>query len=195
MIISFLFTVKQYKGVDPGKVLKTGCRDKKKIGNYYNLLDSWKQVFGQENLIVRVYEKEQLTNGLLHDFSTSIGLKIDGKFIKDLPKQNITPNPKVIKFMLFINKMTRSGRMPIIKSWWKLASFYNRMFLTPDSKISDIIFKLPDFLINNNELISMRERIDILSEFEESNQKVAKEYFGRSNGILFYSNPQRIMKS
>jgi hypothetical protein len=47
---------------------------------------------------------------------------------------------------------------------------------------------IPNFLISE-ELLSKEDRISIMEEFEESNRKVAQEYLGREDGILFYSKP------
>src|SRR5690606_38518173 len=46
--------------------LKTEKNDFK--NDFYSILETWRDVFGQENIIVRVYEKEQLPNGIFKDF-------------------------------------------------------------------------------------------------------------------------------
>jgi hypothetical protein len=64
-------------------------------------------------------------------------------------------------------------------------------FFRIESRIKLAIFLsrfIPDFLISE-QLLSIEERIVLLKEFEESNQKVAKEYLGREDGRLFYAKP------
>ena len=42
--------------------------------DYLRVLDMWGQVFGEENLTIRIFEPEQLKDGdLLADFFSSIG--------------------------------------------------------------------------------------------------------------------------
>ena len=55
--------------------------------DYYSLLSNWKEIFGKENIIVRCYEKEQLSNGLFFDFLSAIGLELDDNYI--IPKEKI----------------------------------------------------------------------------------------------------------
>jgi hypothetical protein len=62
-------------------------------------------------------------------------------------------------------------------------------YLVPDTLISRFISNLPESLISN-ELLSIEERVNFMKEFEESNQKVAREYLGREDGRLFYSTPE-----
>jgi len=41
---------------------------------YDKMADLWSRYFGKDNTIIRVYEKEKLKKGLLHDFCETIGL-------------------------------------------------------------------------------------------------------------------------
>ena len=58
--------------------------------DYYSLLLPWKETFGKDNIIVRVYEKEQLPNGIFHDFLNAVGLELDERY--ELPKTMVNPS-------------------------------------------------------------------------------------------------------
>lgn len=158
----------------------------KEYGDYYQLLEPWKENFGQENIIVKIYEKEQLGNGIVDDFCRSVGLSLNLKNNLVFLKENYNPNVKAIKIMRFLNNLFVE-KMHII-GWWKLTKIYHSTILN-NILLLNLISKIPSLLIDN-ELISNQDRINILREFEESNRKVAIEYLGRPDGQLFYSTPE-----
>ncbi|EAI4813061.1 hypothetical protein BGG33_07840, partial [Campylobacter lari] len=58
------------------------------ICNHKQTLQWWGEIFGKENLIVRLFDKNEFYQGdLLKDFIHSIGLEWDDEFIIP-PKQN-----------------------------------------------------------------------------------------------------------
>ncbi|MEQ8757964.1 MAG: hypothetical protein RID09_31210 [Coleofasciculus sp. G1-WW12-02] len=158
--------------------------DNKYYADYYQRLEPWKQAFGKENLIVRVYEKDQLSNGLFNDFLKSIHINSDGLDLKKAQSINISPTLRTIKVIRFLSGIA-IGQMSISKK--KMTGLYYT-YLIPDTNLSRLIASLPNFLLSN-ELMTTQERIDLLKEFEESNRKVAQEYLGRPDGQLFYSTP------
>lgn len=164
--------------------VKKHILDNKAYADYYKILEPWKKAFGKENIIVRVYEKEQLPEGLLNDFLQSINLDAHKLDFKKGQSSNISPSIKKIKIIRLLNNIT-IGMMSIEK---KKVTGLSYRFLISENPISRLIERLPNFLISN-ELMSTQERINLLKEFEESNQKVAKEYLGRQDGKLFYSTP------
>lgn len=164
--------------------VKKHILDNKAYADYYQILEPWKNAFGKENIIVRVYEKEQLSEGLLNDFLQSINLDTPDLDFKKGHSSNISPSIKKIKIIRLLNNITL-GMMSVEKK--KVTGLYYRFFMSKNI-LSMLIERLPDFLISN-ELMPTQERINILKEFEESNQKVAKEYLGRQDGKLFYTTP------
>ncbi|MEQ9483882.1 sulfotransferase domain-containing protein [Coleofasciculus sp. F4-SAH-05] len=164
--------------------LKKHISDNKTYDNYYQMLEPWKQAFGKENLIIRVYEKEQLSDGLLNDFLKSIHITSEGLDFKKAQQTNISPSIRTIKIIQLLSDIA-IGKMSISKK--KMTGLYYT-YLIPDTNLSRLIANLPDFLLSN-ELMTTQERVDILKEFEESNRKVAQEYLGRPDGQLFYSTP------
>ncbi|WP_196776451.1 hypothetical protein, partial [Campylobacter coli] len=74
------------------------------LGNYKVLLQKWMKVFGKENIIVRLFDKNEFYQGdLLKDFIHSIGLEWGDKFIIP-PKQNETLDLIGIELLKRINK-------------------------------------------------------------------------------------------
>jgi hypothetical protein len=151
--------------------------------DYYKLLEPWRKTFGQENIIVRVFDKKQLKGGVIQDFLETINVNMDKVEIEKFQSENITTNLKVIKVLEFLNKIA-INKISISQNKWKKLAL---AIANPHNKISEIIAKLPNFLISD-QLLTLQERIDLLKEFEESNRKVAYEYLGREDGKLFDSS-------
>jgi hypothetical protein len=170
--------------------IKTYIQDCKStpFWNYYKIIEQWQAFFGKENIIVRLYDKENLKNGLIDDFLSAINLSIDNIKLQEGNKNNITADIKTIHIMRLLNSIfVDKFSIPS----WKMRKIYFRLFLNPESQISRLIEKLPDIFFNHESLkLSIQERINLMKEFEESNQKVAREYLGRQDGRLFYSTPE-----
>lgn len=161
--------------------------------NYYSTIELWKKNFGVNNIIVRVFEKEQIQNGnVADDFLDILNLKLEyNKNCKDLNfsnPENISYSGKVIKMINLIELASQIRRLPEGKYWYLYTKF---AFFRMDKRIQLAIF-LSRFVPNSvvsEELLSKEDRISIMKEFEESNKKLAKEYLGRENGKLFYAKP------
>jgi hypothetical protein len=180
--------------------LRNSVQERKWFGrfwkvDYYQLLKSWEELFSKQNIVVRVFEKEQLREGSLYDdflFNIDPDLVMNKEELKYIQTKNVTPNLKVLKAMHLFNKLISLGSgkgQKRIRRRRKLLELYERTVLRPDNPIANIISKLPDFLISP-EVLTIEERINLMKEFEESNQKVAREYLGRQDGRLFYSTPE-----
>jgi len=157
--------------------------------NYHSTLELWKNSFGIKSVIVRVFEKEQMRNGnVVDDFLATINftLKDGNKSLKFSDFKNVSYSGKVIKLINLIESASQIRRLPKGKYWYLYTKF---AFLRMDSRIKLAMLLsrfIPDFLVSE-ELLSEEDRESIMKEFEESNQKVAKEYLGREDGKLFYA--------
>ncbi|XAK36383.1 hypothetical protein AAH951_01825 [Campylobacter coli] len=123
----------------------------------YKTLKMWINVFGKENLIVRLFDKNEFYQGdLLKDFIHSIGLEWDDEFI--IPsKQNESLDLLGIKlFSLTSQKNVKNG---IIQTWYPFCKYFQ-------SKDPHLKFQ------PSREI--MQSYIDY---FEESNEWVRKEFF------------------
>jgi len=152
--------------------------------DYYSHLYQLSNVYGKENVIVRVYEKNQMPNGTVYDFYKHV-LCFDDNEIDVLLAENHTVNESKIKDLVEYNialaqdasrdmahKEISSGRL---------------------NKLPSILGKLPslDFLCKSNKnILTAKQASDFLDLFEESNEKVAREYLGREDGVLFRDKPR-----
>ena len=175
------------------KTIKDICEyieDFKYLLNYYNLVKPWTETFGKENIIIKPFEKEQfLNNNLRDDFFASINFLAENYDFLSEKEINVRPNIKTIKIMAFLNKI--NSKYPYVFKRKTVDLYFSKVFnrlLDGNSKITKLIFKIPDWLISE-ELMSFQQRIELMKEFEESNQKVAREYLNRPDGKLFYSFP------
>ncbi|EAK7939873.1 hypothetical protein E7Q14_07645 [Campylobacter coli] len=73
------------------------------VANHKKTIENWGEVFGRENLIVRLFDKDEFYQGdLLKDFIHSIGLEWDDEFI--IPeRQNETIDLLGIELTKFLN--------------------------------------------------------------------------------------------
>lgn len=142
------------------------------VGNYYKYLLPWKDSFGQENIIVRIFKKEKLKGNLFEDFLFSIGISDVAKFDTDIPTYNTSPPAKVINLLRFLNFIfisTLSIPYHICRKVYLSRLLYSK-------KWQAVALSFPNFLISN-ELIDPKFDIDgYLKKFELPNSRVASEY-------------------
>lgn len=142
--------------------------------NWLENLSHWADGFGKDNIIVRPYEKEQLSCGLICDFLNILDIQYQGYQWTDPPKNNINEN---IGFNTDIIEILRLNR-----------EFYktihdNRLLHFFSEYLDDNYRKSP---FEKYSLLSPEQRIEILNKYEPMNINIAKEYLGRENGKLFY---------
>ncbi|EJA9300066.1 hypothetical protein MUK15_001815 [Campylobacter coli] len=135
------------------------------ICNYKQTIQWWQQIFGKENLIVRLFDKSEFYQGdLLKDFVHSIGLKWDNEFVIP-PKQNESLDLIGVELLKRINQY-----LP-----WRI-----------DNKINHLRGDLTKFITkyfqnSNNYHLKFQPPKEIIQSyidsFEESNEWVRKEFF------------------
>ncbi|WP_072240318.1 hypothetical protein, partial [Campylobacter coli] len=132
------------------------------IFNYKWLLQLWGEIFGKENLIVRLFDKNEFYQGdLLKDFIHSIGLEWDDEFIIP-PKQNESLD------LISLELMTRIHNR--VKQPYFFEIFCIKHFTSKDPHLK---FQPPKEI--------MQSYIDY---FEESNEWVRKEFFPRKERLF-----------
>ncbi len=139
------------------------------VYDYFTALLPWSHAFGKENIIVRCYEKEQLPEGIFHDFLGVVGLKLDDSYRIPQDKVNISMNWDLIEIIRLCNIQFKDD-----------LRFHN--FLV--NSLTEIN---REHKKENQRLLSPQQRRDIIEKYEESNAKVAREYFGRTDGRLFFA--------
>lgn len=137
-----------------------------RYSNYSYFVDSWSNIFGKENVIVRVYEKEQNIGGIIPDFLDAIGVdSLSNDHSKHYLRINKSLDPKTIYMLSIVNRMNLSLEdRGIVKKYLidnSLPSSENFDLLGPDLR-KEIIYQ------NNN-----------------SYSYIAKNYLNNTNGILF----------
>ncbi|EOH4301044.1 hypothetical protein ACLQ0I_001768 [Campylobacter coli] len=129
------------------------------ICNHKQTLQWWGEIFGKENLIVRLFDKNEFYQGdLLKDFIHSIGLEWDDEFIIP-PKQNESLDLLGIELLRRVNSISSryTGVQPFIKT------FCEKHFTSKDSHLK---FQPPKEIMQS-----------YINYFEESNEWVRQEFF------------------
>jgi len=130
--------------------------------DYFELLTKWGDVFGHDNLIIRVYERDKMKNrSIIDDFFDIFNIDVSG--FPSKPEENISLSLDNLFFLNLLNGQFGLDSMELVYS----------LLEKRDSGYS----------IEN--LISPKERHEILKYYEVSNQKVAKVFLGREDGVLF----------
>lgn len=124
--------------------------------NYSYICQNYSEIFGKENLIVRLFDKNEFYQGnLLKDFIHTIGIKWDNNFII-LSNQNESLDLIGFELRYRINNLSIS---------------------------SDILLldKLDNFFKSTNSYLRFKSKKEIMQSyidyFEESNEWVRKEFF------------------
>jgi len=141
--------------------------------NYYEHLEKIKSAVGKENLIVRVYEKEQFEgtdHSIYSDFLKVVGLSLTDEFKIQRAAENFGIYGNYIEIKRIINGL------PEYKEAQDFMSRPIRAASAYDSEKD---------LHSNMSLFEPDELKEFMSEFEEINRKVAKEYLGREDGVMF----------
>ncbi|MGJ0157669.1 hypothetical protein ACP0SI_01115 [Campylobacter coli] len=154
--------IKDNSHTDYHSLLPYQNQKSKILSNYQQMLQWWGSIFGKENLIVRLFDKNEFYQGdLLKDFIHSIGLEWDDKF-KIPKKDNETLDLIGFELLSRINKLN-----PFM--------FKSRYF--------DIVEYFDKNCTNGYQYISLKFQPpkevtqSYIDYFKESNEWVRKEFF------------------
>lgn len=138
--------------------------------DYYALVRPWVETFQAANVIVRPLERDQLmAQDLLRDFHHNCyipGISYDF----NIPNQNVSYNVELHDLLGMYNAVFDEPRIH-----WEMMNWIDDLATDP--------FFLSAFFSQFR--IAPRARIRILERFEESNRRVAREFLGRQDGVLF----------
>lgn len=146
--------------------------------DYKKRLEWLSELFGKENIIVRVYEKGQfegVRSDITSDFLESCGIGSDWEEVILPGSVNERIDSDVLglkyifnrEYMKLVKKDIRESSGPIV----------NNNFFKMNLKGSD----------KGVGYVPMDFRKKILTECEPDNEYIAREYLGRENGKLFYN--------
>lgn len=142
--------------------------------DYYERLNQIAEVFGKENILVRVYERSQFTgtdNSLVSDFLETIGLELTDEY-QLLNKERVNRSLNGV----YLETKRKMNAFPEFKK--KMNFFTQYLYKVIDLNEYNVKF-------DSNQLFSYQELKDYMSNFNEGNSLVAKEYLGREDGVLF----------
>lgn len=136
--------------------------------DYSEIIGRWASFFGKENMIIRVYEKQQMPDGSVKDFIRTLGIPFDDSFRLDEILFNRSFTREETEFIRICNIACKDDHDLhdfIVKS-------FNRLQLKKGSG-------------SGQGYMTPRERREVISRYEESNARVAREYLHREDGRLF----------
>jgi hypothetical protein len=139
--------------------------------DYPSLIQPWIDAFGRENVAIRPFEKEQFVDGdLLHDFCAAAALP-PAACEFTIPSQNVSYNMELHDMLrMYSSALGESARS-------------TKMIRFLESQGRDEFFSSKHF---SKFAIPAECRLRILRQCEESNRRVAKEFLGREDGVLFH---------
>lgn len=136
------------------------------IYNFYwdSFLDSYAEFFGKENIIVRSFDKKNLLkkNSLIQGFGNIIG----SEYLKKYSEKTVK-NEGYSRDLLEIVRLS------------------NEHLTKQQRREMRYLLKDVDFPNNDTSFFSLEERKNLLSHFDESNSKIAREYLNDPSGELF----------
>ena len=140
---------------------------------YYTNLSEWAQVYGKENIIIRTYEKSQLPHGIEYDFFVNIlGIASDLLSGLDLFKEvNASIKKDIIEYKLSAEIFNLNQEILALNDLPAL-----------------------DYLSENNRknILTAKQSQELLEYYKEDNEKIAREYLGREDGVLFHAQARDI---
>jgi hypothetical protein len=136
--------------------------------NYERMLDGWAKMFGDDAVVVRVFERAALKNGdVVDDFFDVMGF-VPGPGIEIPPALNTSLDAKVLQFL-------RLFRQHIPRFVDDVAN--------PDH--GDIVRALEGISNGPRFSVPAETMRQIGAAFADSNANVARRYLGRADGVLF----------
>ncbi len=148
--------------------------------HYDQVLDAIASFVGKDHMKVRIYEKEQFVGGsLFADFLDAVGLALTDQYKLPSYAPNVRLSNNAVEIKRLINFAFRDDM--------EVPDFYR--------KIIDHIYELKSVTEvpeQKTSMFSPELRRAFMSQYEESNARVAREYFDREDGRLFFSDPSAI---
>lgn len=139
--------------------------------DYYKRLEEMAQGVGRENIIVRVYEKQQYYGGnIISDFLHILGLEMTEEYAQADHVVNASLEGACLEVKRLLNNS------PIYKS--------KKNFLVPLlTQVQQEQFGNTGY--DKGKYFSKEDQLAFMDQFAEGNAAVAKEYLGREDGVLF----------
>ncbi len=152
---------------------------------YLSKLEAISRIIGKENLIVRVYEKQQLVgNDITTDFLSVLGISTDRNEWKRSQNVNFSMGGNQLEIKKLINSVYDiEGLFDDSKNAW--------IDRDVQADFLDIFMGLAHSANKNGGeygFFSSDERKEFLKGYTLENERIAREYMHREDGILFYDD-------
>lgn len=147
-------------------------RQNMQVYNYDVFARNWANEFGRENIVVRPFERQQLTEGdVVRDFVSVVGIDPAAEY-QVPPRQNLSLDRYTVEFLRRLN--------PHIPRYVDGAP----------NRAREGLAEVLETISDGPKLALPRATAEaFLRKFEECNAKVAREYLGRGDGVLFRDKP------
>lgn len=127
--------------------------------DYHQMLLDWAEGFGRDQLIARLYDKQQLLNGdIVDDFRAQLGIPDDAGYV--LPPKGINhglPSPAITAIRLLRLRGASEATVRKLTTW-----AYTELTKTPDARTS---------------FVSRSEAELLMQNYAESNEKLRQAFF------------------
>lgn len=141
--------------------------------DYYSYLNRIANVIGKENIIVRVYEKQQYRgtdNSIISDFLEALNLELTDEYKGTDKVYNLSLSGSCLEVKRLLNNMPE----------------YNTKF----NFIVPLLTEVQAEMSQNTDFskckyFSHDEQLKFLSQYEQCNSGIARDYLNREDGILF----------
>lgn len=137
------------------------------FGNYRTLLERWVKIFGQENIMVRPYEREQNQPNIIADFLTSIGCPDLYSLISDGDVRQV-------------NQSIDARSIFLLETFQRMNVDQNVRQALIDQVLKDANSE------SNTPFISPEIRRRLVDEEADQYRYIARTYLGRPDGVLFF---------
>lgn len=138
----------------------------------YKMIEMLAKKIGQENVIVRPFEREQLKNkSILEDFLSVIGLEDTSAFNMEQPDLNLALSTAAIHFIQKLNN-----------------AFCDRNYFSMARKMAANLKPLVRRTNDKKQgsLLSYEQRMMLIEKTKHLDEHIAREYLHREDGRLFY---------
>ena len=147
--------------------------------NYGRFLAAWADVFGEENLIVRVYDRDRLKNGSsVDDFMDALGFGSLAGFTHSGDDQNIS-----LSAPLTVTKRLLNRAITLVEHGdWNLFDVFARLAESDASSQRRVS-------------VSRTQRRVLRERYQPDNESISRQYFGATQDVFRYAPVHEIQLS
>lgn len=141
--------------------------------DYYGQLNEIAKIIGKENLIVRVYEKGQFEGAghtIMSDLLHVLGLEMTERFTIENTMSNPGLKGNFIEMKRIVNNIPEYREMP---DFMRIPLIYASTYQSQKNPAP------------RQSLFVHQDQAAFLETYAEGNRKIAEEFLGRADGILF----------